>query len=190
LRLKMMWTWTHTSFQLLWSCWREFWWVGIQLMNELQFLHKGRCWILEYEIFLDIVEWCWSGTTTANATGSTYNANGTTGWELALVTYPTNNTSVATNSKFVRALHLICIMPCPSHWLLTILSFCCFLLGSSAVYQYCPVCAKCRARIATGFELHTLWYPSLEHCSMLLSKSKALSVMSMFNCQLWSFSSA
>jgi hypothetical protein len=168
-------------------------------MNELQFLHKGRCWILEYEICLDIAEWCWSGTTTANGTGSTYNANGTgstynangtTGWELALVTNPTDNASVATNSKFVCALHLICIMPCPSHWLLTILSFCCFLLGSSAVYQYCPVCAKCRARIATGFELHTSWYPSLEHCSMLLSKSKAESVMSMFNCQLGSFLSA
>ncbi len=66
------------------------------------------------------MEWCWSGTTTANGTVSTYNANGTTGWELALVTNPTDNTSVATNSKFVCGLHLICIMPCPSHWLLTI----------------------------------------------------------------------
>jgi len=43
-------------------------------------------------------------TTTANGTGSTYNANGTTGWELALVTNPTDNASVATNSKFAGGL--------------------------------------------------------------------------------------
>jgi len=43
-------------------------------------------------------------STTANGNGSAYSANGTTGWELALVTNPADNASIATNSKLAGGL--------------------------------------------------------------------------------------
>ncbi|CAM6013090.1 unnamed protein product [Sphagnum balticum] len=43
-------------------------------------------------------------STTTNGNGSAYNADGTTGWELALVTNPTDSSSAATNSKLAGGL--------------------------------------------------------------------------------------